>query len=397
MAHIGGPKHLFHFACAVRRHFAVDDEGDNSSRLAEKFMDGIGEPFMYYYFPPRRLRHFIECENETIGEGGFGTIFKGRATRLGLRRIPSLEREKVYAVKRIQLTPMLLSRASRMPAGWDVDQLTDGVNKLLSKLGTARRPDIISFYAQLVEFPNHVYMVMELLRGPDLYDFLSERRRTLDEFSAADVAGQIFSAINYLHRTAGILHRDIKLENFGFLERVRSDGLPKLKLFDFGLCFLMPEQVDDRNARDTFELAPAGTKTYWAPETREDRCGPGLDVWAAGIILYLLLTLALPFGLQYGQGDPQQSCAKNPLEFPEDGPSEAARSLLARLLEKDPARRISAAEVLEDDWLAAPGTAPEVEKTQSTLPEKTVTNFGLSELSFLGVSPVTATLTASTT
>eukprot|EP00443_Scrippsiella_acuminata_P023207 CAMPEP_0115189474 /NCGR_PEP_ID=MMETSP0270-20121206/11534_1 /TAXON_ID=71861 /ORGANISM="Scrippsiella trochoidea, Strain CCMP3099" /LENGTH=408 /DNA_ID=CAMNT_0002602667 /DNA_START=56 /DNA_END=1282 /DNA_ORIENTATION=+ len=362
MASIGGAQRVFRLLRALRRHLGRGDDAEaNGKRSWERIIDVVGSSgeFLFRFFPPRRLHHFITC-TDAMGEGGFGVVCLGKPTQLGLQRMPLLEEGRVYAVKRTDHRKLGSSKSS-------VENLS--TERILEYVGAMRDPAaadayIIRCFAFMLEVPRGLYYeVMELLEGPDLHTFLAMRKRTLPEATAAGCARQIFTALNYIHRRAGILHRDVKPENFGFerpLCASADDGgameLPALRLFDFGLAWALPKVVDDSSAHDIFAAPFAGTPLYLAPEGWQGHCGPGTDVWGAGLIVYLMLSLDMPFCLLKSCGKFERALDKNSLEFPSDrwdGTSADARALVSASLERDPRWRCSAAEALANGWLSS--------------------------------------------
>jgi len=309
---------------------------------------------LYKFFPPRRLHHFMEVERQ-IGAGGFGIVFQARATHRGLQRIPALEEGCTYAVKRASLTepePIDLSimRLSK-------ERLLEFIDAMTSK--ACHEAHIVRHIAFLQEVPRYWYEVMELLEGPDLSEYLTIRTRTVGEAASAQLTKQIFTAIHYLHRQVGMLHRDIKPDNFAFVQPLRSETeLPPLKLFDFGISWAIENVVTEETARTLIEVKLAGTAQYCAPEGWRGKCGPSLDVWGAGIIVYCMLSLEMPYGISGCRKRGKLAVQNNPLEFDVDrwaNVSPLAQELVASMLDKDVERRATTTEVLQSNWLANPG------------------------------------------
>uniref|UniRef100_A0A672LIZ5 Doublecortin like kinase 3 n=1 Tax=Sinocyclocheilus grahami TaxID=75366 RepID=A0A672LIZ5_SINGR len=126
----------------------------------------------------------------------------------------------------------------------------------------------------------HVYLLMELVTGGDLFDAITQSGR-FTEPSAACMIRDISQALECIH-SKSIAHRDIKPEN---LLR-HGNGSLNLKLADFGLAMVVTEPV----------FTVCGTPTYVAPEIlAETGYGVGVDVWAMGVILFVLLGGIPPF------------------------------------------------------------------------------------------------------
>ena len=231
--------------------------------------------------------------------------------------------------------------------------------------------------ALIAEVRRAEYTVMELLEGPDLYEYLVVRTATVPEATSASLARQMLLAVDFMHRRVGVLHKDIKPENFGFRAPFHlaagPEGMLPLKLFDFGLSWVLPEVVREGAPPQLLEMPPSGTPTHMAPECWHHECGAPSDVWGVGFITHTLLCLGLPFGLAHTRNW-RKALAAAELEFPDTpwlGLSRAARDFVEGALDKDPLERASAAQLLASPWLAAPGDAPSVELIPScALPEK---------------------------
>jgi len=291
-------------------------------------------------------------------------------------------------VKCMAMKDMAERAADRLPEGVTTkEQLRERMLGVIDSLSSPAISDshIIRLVAQVAEIPRSISMVMELLEGPDLYDFLAERKRTLGEALAVTLTRQVFLAIHYLQWKVGLVHRDVKLENFGFSRpppREADGAWPPLKLFDFGLSWLLPQPVDEETSRALYNVPSAGTDLYWAPEVWANKCGPALDVWAAGIMIYLMLSLNYPYNLGQSRDNMLRVAVTcNPLEFPArpwDGISVAARELVEWTLQKDAEKRATTAEVLAHSWFTNPGGAPAVEQGCDTpLPAKACTSWRL--------------------
>ncbi|MFO0608042.1 MAG: serine/threonine-protein kinase [Polyangiales bacterium] len=143
------------------------------------------------------------------------------------------------------------------------------------------------------------FLVMELLRGESLADRLL-RAGALAPAEACRVAGEVLSALASAH-AVGVVHRDLKPENVFLCE----DRGGAAKLLDFGVSKFHPPGA--RAAHVTKDGTPIGTPSYMAPEqwTGQRDVDLRADVYAAGVMLYELLTGALPFegateGVLYG-------------------------------------------------------------------------------------------------
>jgi len=253
---------------------------------------------------------------ELIGKGGMGFVFQGR----------QLSVERSIAIKLIRndvaKEPRLVSRFFREA-------------KVLSGL---QHPNIVTMldFGQDEE-TGALYLVMELLRGRALSSYVEAG----DKFSLREIlqiVEQLMSALAEAH-DGGVVHRDMKPENL-FVDRLPGGGV-QVKLIDFGIARVDEPQI----TRLTQTGCLQGTPHFMAPEQIEGRpSSPQTDLYAAGVIVYELLSGKQPFVgntlmavlMQHLQKEP------DPLDagWHIDDPLEPKVSRLVHdLLQKDPAAR----------------------------------------------------------
>ncbi|CAO2038628.1 unnamed protein product [Urochloa humidicola] len=194
-----------------------------------------------------------------------------------------------------------------------------------------------------------VHLVMELCEGGELFDRIVARGH-YSERAAANVFRTIVGVVQ-LCQSNGVIHRDLKPENFLFANK--SEDSP-LKVIDFGLSvFFKPG--------DRFTEV-VGSAYYMAPEVLKRNYGPEVDVWSAGVILYILLCGVPPF---WGDNDEKiaQAILRGGIDFnrePWPRVSGNAKDLIRRMLDPDPTTRLTARQVLDHPWLRDADTAPNV-------------------------------------
>ncbi|EFO18845.2 camk/dcamkl protein kinase [Loa loa] len=198
------------------------------------------------------------------------------------------------------------------------------------------------------EFEGSFYLSLELITGGDLFEYLCQVRH-VTERSAAGLLNCLASALEYLHNL-NIVHRDVKPENL-LVYTCPFTGDLRLKLADFGLAVEMSEEP---------LRVICGTPTYVAPEVlAELGYDHKVDLWAAGIILYVLLCGFPPF--QSANGSQEQlfeQILSGRFSFPPpiwDKISYSAKGLIQGLLQLDVEERFSALQILEYPWIQGCG------------------------------------------
>ncbi|XP_024981969.1 calcium-dependent protein kinase 26-like isoform X2 [Cynara cardunculus var. scolymus] len=208
-------------------------------------------------------------------------------------------------------------------------------------------PNVISIKGAY-EDAYEVHLVMELCAGGELFDRITKKGQ-FSEREAAHLLKTIASVIEACH-SLGVIHRDLKPENFLFVNR---DEDAPLKAIDFGLSvFFKPGEI----ITDV-----VGSPYYVAPEVLLKHYGPEVDIWSAGVILYVLLSGVPPF---YGEteNDVFREILEGELDFSFDPwpvISGSAKDLISRMLLRDRNNRITAHEILCHPWISVDGVAPD--------------------------------------
>ncbi|KAL8489593.1 hypothetical protein ACS0TY_024995 [Phlomoides rotata] len=227
----------------------------------------------------------------------------------------------------------------------DVDDVRREV-EIMKKL--PKHPNIVSL-KDTYEDDHDVHLVMELCEGGELFDRIVNRGH-YTERAAAAVTRTIVEVIQICHKH-GVMHRDLKPENFLF-ENMKETA--PLKAIDFGLSvFFKPGE--------TFNEI-VGSPYYMAPEVLKRNYGPEVDVWSAGVILYILLCGFPPFWSETEQGV-AQAIIRSKVEFRRDPwpkISDKAKDLVKKMLNPNPKQRPTAEEVLDHPWLQNAKSAPNV-------------------------------------
>ncbi|XP_061345597.1 calcium-dependent protein kinase 28-like isoform X1 [Gastrolobium bilobum] len=264
-----------------------------------------------------------------LGHGQFGYTYVGINKANGDR----------VAVKRLEKNKMVLPIA--------VEDVKREV-KILKEL--TGHENVVQFY-NAFEDDSYVYIVMELCEGGELLDrILAKKDSRYTEKDAAVVVRQMLKVAAECH-LHGLVHRDMKPENFLF-KSAREDS--SLKATDFGLSdFIKP----GKRFQDI-----VGSAYYVAPEVLKRKSGPESDVWSIGVITYILLCGRRPFWDKTEDGIFKEVLRNKPDFRRKPWPtiSNAAKDFVKKLLVKDPRARLTAAQALSHPWVKEGGEALEI-------------------------------------
>jgi len=213
----------------------------------------------------------------------------------------------------------------------------------ISILSAIQHPNIIQL-EEVFDFQTEKYLVMEYVSGGDLFDAIAADIK-YSETVARDMIKDLANALQYLHDRM-VCHRDIKPENLLVIDHQNTKAL---KLADFGLAVAVREPL----------FTVCGTPTYVAPEIlAETGYGVKVDVWAIGVIMYILLCGYPPFSSRTNnQEELFDQILSGLFEFnsPDwDDTSYPAKELISWSLVVDPLQRYSAKEILQHPWILSP-------------------------------------------
>ncbi|XP_054059295.1 serine/threonine-protein kinase DCLK2 isoform X1 [Rissa tridactyla] len=248
----------------------------------------------------------------------------------------------------------------------------------VSILRQVKHPNIIMLIEEM-DTPTELFLVMELVKGGDLFDAITSSTKYTERDGSAMVYN-LASALKYLHGL-NIVHRDIKPENLLVCEY--PDGTKSLKLGDFGLATVVEGPL----------YTVCGTPTYVAPEIiAETGYGLKVDIWAAGVITYILLCGFPPFRSENNlQEDLFDQILVGKLEFPSpywDNITDSAKELISLMLHVNAEARYTAAQILSHPWVSddasqennmqAEVTGKLKQHFNNTLPKQNNTSAGVS-------------------
>ncbi|EQC40625.1 CAMK protein kinase [Saprolegnia diclina VS20] len=253
--------------------------------------------------------------DDIIGEGGFCVVRKARDRRSG----------EVVAVKEMSKQS---TSSKEFWAEVDLLKIAGAHNNIMALRGVYESDDAW-------------YIVQELATGGELFDHLVANG-AYSEKMASNALRDLCQAMHYLHRK-GIVHGDIKPENI----MLRGD---ELCLVDFGVSFRIGERSSD--------VPITGTPAYCAPEAfTKQSVGPEADMFALGIVLYILLCGSHPFDTFNTLSD--QEIGKRIVKGQFNTQTRAwrrisseAKDLIQKLLVVDPAKRLTAYDALRHPWLS---------------------------------------------
>ncbi|CAK0833874.1 unnamed protein product, partial [Prorocentrum cordatum] len=264
----------------------------------------------------------FEVVGKPLGRGSFGSV----------RKVVRKGTGEVFAMKAMSMAQIL-----------DLN-LRGNVEREISTQRKARHPNILRLF-EYFEDQESIYLLLEYAPNGSLLDLLKDCRRAavaaqseqlgLPETPSAVFFRDVAGALQFLHCSC-VVHRDLKPENV----LICAGGVAKLA--DFGWC----NQLVQGANRSTF----CGTSEYLSPEMiANEPHGLGVDVWAAGVLLFEMLVGRSPFAASH-YVQVLIKISKVAYEFP-GHVSEPARGLVGRLLVREPGRRLRLGEAAEDPWV----------------------------------------------
>jgi len=298
---------------ATSQQKQVADNSDQPVIIEEKISKVNGDTVIKKY-----------ARGKMLGKGGFAKCYE----------VTNLETKRVQAAKIITKASLTKSRARQ---------------KLISEIKihkSLHHTNIVNF-EHVFEDQESVYILLEICTNQTLNELLKRRKR-LTELEVQCYVVQIISALKYMHSNR-VIHRDLKLGNL-FL----SDKM-EIKIGDFGLATKL--EFDGEKKRTI-----CGTPNYIAPEVLDGKIGHSyeVDVWSLGVICYTLLVGKPPFETP----DVKTTYKKikmNSYSFPDHVQlSDAAKGLITRILNLDPARRPTLDEMLQHPFINHGGTIPKL-------------------------------------
>ena len=264
-----------------------------------------------------------------IGQGGFGKIYLGQSSEDGTS----------YAVKTI-------SKASGQ--SHNIEREACAGNALQHK-------NITNFICHF-EDENNDYLIYDYIQGKpkqidkilyksgsDMFSLLEKRNfKPFTETEAKSIFRQTLNAIDYCHQN-GIVHFDVKLDNL-----MIDPTTQKVTLIDFGLCDFITRENNGKFSRRV------GSEEYCAPELLEKSQTPfdgtKVDIFCLGVVLFAMLSATFPFDIKKRKMAVRQGLAQPAVRFP-FAVSNECKDLITKMLEQNPAKRITIEQIFEHPWL----------------------------------------------
>ncbi|CAI5507097.1 unnamed protein product [Closterium sp. Naga37s-1] len=284
--------------------------------------------------PTPNIRTLFNIERKALGEGQYGKVYVCTEKATGAR----------YACKTIARSSLISVE--------DVEDVRMEVSVLFRLQG---QPNVVRVHSTY-EDRRDIHIVMELCSGGELFDEINRRCDEMtvpySERDAAKLCKAVVRAVHSCH-SSGVIHRDLKPENFLF-SSPGTDAV--LKAADFGMAaYFKPGEGFTRVCGSCMYMAPEVIRIW--ENLGKQRYGPPVDIWACGVIFYILLAGNYPF-LPQGP-DRSERAFRRVILQPQRLFREAvwgrisadAKSLIAAMLHPDPALRPTAQQVLEHTWI----------------------------------------------
>lgn len=251
---------------------------------------------------------------DEIGKGAFGTVYLARNLETG---------EKV-AIKCYDKSTLITPNQKK------------GVQREIKILSKISHMNVVKLVTTL-ENSVSLNLVFEYVSGCSLKDYLYSRSlKRIEEGQGISIMSQILGCVEYLHGM-GICHRDLKLEN------ILIDENHLIKLVDFGFSTYI---LNNKKVQ-----LYCGTFYYMAPEVllNKESVGPPIDIWACGVLIYVLLTGTFPFKGRTKLEIYSKMQSKNLVFY--GHMSTEVKELLSSIFEVEPDMRPTAKEILNSNWI----------------------------------------------
>mmetsp|Transcript_1999 Transcript_1999/g.2312 ORF Transcript_1999/g.2312 Transcript_1999/m.2312 type:complete len:356 (-) Transcript_1999:233-1300(-) len=267
-------------------------------------------------------------KSDLLGEGQFAVVYKCYSKDSG----------EEYAVKVIEKKNL-------------TEQDKEGLKLEIQVLTEVDHHSIVKLH-DTFEMKGKIYLVLELVKGGELFDRIV-KKESYSERDAASCVQKIAGALKYIH-DKDIVHRDLKPEN---LLLVSETDDTSVKLADFGFAAFCKDELDDG----------CGTLVYVAPEIlRGKPYKTSPDMWSLGVITYILLCGYPPF-FDNDQENLSRKIIRGKYKFRAADWAEIsddAKDFIRGLLKKNPEDRMNADDVLSHPWISNLASVPDTPLTK---------------------------------
>ena len=301
------------------------------------------------FFKKSDITKLYEIGDE-LGSGNFAKVKKAK------RKAKTADVEKEVGGKKKVVLKAGADVAIKIIDKAKVEDMQD-IQREIEIMNMVDHPNVINLF-EIFDEPKKMNLVLELVTGGELFDRIVAKGN-YSEKDAATCMSQLCQALDYLH-TKKIVHRDLKPENLLYASPADDANL---KVADFGLARML-------TAGDMMKTA-CGTPGYVAPEILKNKGydSGAVDMWSAGVILYILLCGFSPF---YEEELPAlfDQILHARYDFPSpwwDSISKEAKSLVQALLTLDPKKRMTADEVLKQPWVTGAASDAPLDSVQKSL------------------------------
>uniref|UniRef100_A0A6T7UYB7 Protein kinase domain-containing protein n=1 Tax=Pyramimonas obovata TaxID=1411642 RepID=A0A6T7UYB7_9CHLO len=279
---------------------------------------------------------------QVLGKGSFGVVRLGR----------SRTTKQLCAIKSLPKLPPMASRQADGEASLSM-YLTKLVDEVDTMVTLSSSPESVHYFGSY-EDDTHLHIVMEVCRGGTVQDRL-KRDGALSEQETAAV---MYSCLKFLEKSHdhGVVYRDIKPENFMFVQNRNQGGSlwqrNQVKVVDFGQCTHLTSTCQELQKR-------SGTPAYMAPEVIKQCYDAKADIWCAGVMMYQLLSNRLPFWVNVHDHSLKEVWRAILVAEPDmsddlwSSVSDEGRDMILNMLEKNPRKRQSATQLLRHPWFRA--------------------------------------------
>jgi serine/threonine protein kinase len=314
------PSRLFSSFERLEASYTVDDKGDDKSKSASASNKGAGT---------------------LLGQGAFSSVYLGHEKKTDL--------------------PVAVKKISKQYT--DTDSFERELRALLHIRKSGGHPHICSLH-KCYDDEQHYYLVLDYISGGEMFQHLI-RNGAYSEAEAARLVREVASTLAFLHGI-GVVHADLKPENIMLSRQSDDDGASNavVKLVDFGSAEIVTggEVVGCSTvSASDFTLTPAYAPPEVLNKTKDDtsRVESSMDMWALGVILYIMLVGMHPFDPNGGASDDEiEEYVKDVKRMPSIRNSRYTRhlspsavELIEGLMNRDPKQRMTAEQMLEHPWV----------------------------------------------